>query len=427
MLRQHTNVMSAFRSFLLFGVGASMVDFSDALRTVLAHVQRLQAASVPLGEAVGLALAEDVASDVDMPPFDKSAMDGFAVVAADLHAAPRVLRVVEEIPAGAVPTRAVHPGECSRIMTGAPVPSGADAVVRVEDTKPGPADGETTVVKPIEAGGNICFRAEDVARGDVVLRAGHVIRPPEVALLGSCGCARVPVFRRPRVAMLSTGNEVVPVDRVPAPGQIRDANGPYLAARLRALGVEAASLGIAPDEPSRLRAALAEGMQYDALVVSGGVSRGDYDFVPAILRELGTELIFESVAMQPGRPTVFGVCGRTVVFALPGNPVSLMVTSELFLVPALRTMLGYREVNPRRRKAILAEPVHHRPGRLAYVPGILSETESGWTVRPLPYHGSAHVAALSQSDCLVVLPAEVAAVEAGSPVEVVMMTGDRSV
>jgi len=396
-----------------------MVSFEDALRLMLESVRRLEPARVPLADAVGLALAEDVASDVDMPPFDKSAMDGFAVIAADLAALPATLPVAQEIPAGAVPTGPLLPGQCARIMTGAPLPQGADSVVRIEDTTPGPEPRRVTFAKPIAAGANVCRQAEDVARGDLVLRAGHVVRPLEVPTLAACGLAQVPVYRRPTVAVLSTGDEVVPVAQVPGPGQIRDANSAYVAARLRLLGIEAALLGIAPDEPAGLKAALAEGMKCDALAVSGGVSAGDFDLVPGILAELGTEVLFDSVAMQPGRPTVFGRCGRTAVFGLPGNPVSVVVGTELFLVPALRAMMGYRDPLPPRRRARLAEAATHRPGRIAHVPGALDE-RSG-LVRPLPYHGSAHVHALSRANCLIVLPADEERVEAGTPVEVVLL------
>ena len=396
-----------------------MILFGDAVRTTMERVHRLEAARVPLCEALGMVLAEDVGSDVDMPPFRKSAMDGFAVVAADLADVPRVLRVTQDVPAGVVPTRAVGRGECARIMTGAPVPEGADTVVMVEATQPGPGKGEVTIQQRIDRGRNICLRAEDLAAGDVVLRAGHVIRAPEVAVLAACGRTEVSVCRKPSVAVLSTGNEVVPIDRVPEPGQIRDANSHYVAARLRRLGIEAVCLGIAPDEPAALKAALAEGMTRDVLAVSGGVSMGDYDLVPGLLKELGTEIFFEKVAMQPGKPTVFGRCGDTAVFGLPGNPVSVMVACELFLVPALRKMMGFADVHPPRRMATVVEPVTHRPGRVAHRPGVLTTTCDGPSVRPLPWHGSAHVHTMSAANCLIVLPADAAVVDASATVEVI--------
>ncbi|MBM4031655.1 MAG: molybdopterin molybdotransferase MoeA [Planctomycetes bacterium] len=398
-----------------------MVSFHDALRSVLECVPRLGPTRVPLPDAVGLVLAEDVASDVDMPPFDKSAMDGFAVVASDLARVPRTLRVVEEVPAGAVPKHPVGPGECARIMTGAPVPEGADAVVRIEDTEPGRSPGKVVIRKEAAKDANICFKAEDVARGDVVLPAGHLIGILDVPTLAACGCVRVPAFRRPEVALLSTGNEVVPVHRVPKGGQIRDANAPYLAARLRRLGIRPDLLGIAPDKPDRLKVFLSRGLNADVLLVSGGVSMGDYDLVPGILRELGVEVLFDSVAMQPGRPTLFGRCRNSFVFGLPGNPVSVLIAAELLALPALKKMMGYGEPSAPRHRARLLEPVRHRPGRLAHLPGVLAEWADGWEVRPLPYHGSAHVHALCQANCLIALPADATAIEPPATVEVVML------
>lgn len=396
-----------------------MIPFAEAIEITIEKIPCLEAVRVPLHGAVGMVLAEDVASDVDMPPFDKSAMDGFAVIAADLADAPRALAVTQEVPAGAVPTRAVVSGECARVMTGAPVPQGADTVVIVEETEAGPGDDEVTFLGPAQKGCNICWQAEDVKTGDVVLKAGHAIRAPEVAVLAACGCAEVAVYRKPSVAVLSTGSEVVPIDRVPEAGQIRDANSHYVAARLARLGIGVTPLGIAPDDPAALGDALAKGMAHDVLAVSGGVSMGDYDLVPGLLRELGTELFFEKVAMQPGKPTVFGRRGETVVFGLPGNPVSVLVASELFLVPALKTMMGFADVHPVRREATVTERVKHRPGRVAHVPGRLEEHDGGWTVRPLDYHGSAHIHAMGQANCLIVIPAHVAVVEAPAAVEVV--------
>jgi len=396
-----------------------MIPFQQAVSTVSDNIQRLDSASVPLHDALGMVLAADAASDVDMPPFDKSAMDGFAVVAADLADAPRTLRVIEDIPAGMVPSKVVRPGQCARIMTGAPVPEGADTVVMVEDTEPRPADDEVTFLRTAAKGLNICWQAEDVKAGDVVLPAGHAIRAAEVAVLAACGMAHVQVYRKPTIAVLSTGDEVVPIDETPAPGQIRDANSHYVAARLARLGIEAVPLGIVPDEPQALKAALAKGMDYDVLAVSGGVSMGDYDLVPGLLRELGTEVFFEKVAMQPGKPTVFGHKGRTTVFGLPGNPVSVLVASELFLVPAVRTMMGFADVHPLRRQAAIVERAAHKPGRVAHRPGVLEETSEGWAVRPLSYHGSAHIHALSRANCLIVLPADVAVAEPPAAVEVI--------
>jgi molybdopterin molybdotransferase len=400
-----------------------MIPFDDALRTVRDHTARLEPTSLHLPHALGMVLAEDIASDVNMPPFNKSAMDGFAVVAADLAEVPCSLPVAQNIPAGAVPTGPLRPGQCARIMTGAPVPEGADTVVRVELTEQGPGENEVTFRKAETKGRNICWKAEDVAAGDVVLRAGHCIRAPETALLAACGREQVAVFRKPSVAALSTGNEVVPINQVPKPGQIRDANSHYLAARFQRLGVPVKLLGIARDEESDLRQAIGEGLEHDVLILSGGVSMGDYDLVPGILKEAGAEILFDSVAMKPGRPTVYARCGDCAIFGLPGNPVSVLVASEILVLPAVRQMMGHAEAEAPRRRARLTATASHKPKRRSHVPGRLAETARGWTVQPLPYHGSAHIKALSEANALIVLPAGVARIEAGAETEVIEFHG----
>ena len=397
-----------------------MLEFDAAVAVIKANVPRLDPIAIPLAEVVGTVLAEDVVSDVDMPPFDKSAMDGFAVRAADLATVPCTLDVIEDIPAGTVPTRTVGAGQCARIMTGAPVPDGADTVVRVEDTDSTPGATRVTVQRAPQRGRNICPRAEDVRVGQVVLEAGHLVRAPETALLAGCGKTHVNVFRRPRVAVLSTGDEVVPIDRVPQPGQIRDANSHYVCARLeQALAIDAVNLGIAPDDPDGLRRCLAEGLTFDVLLVSGGVSMGDYDLVPGLLAELGVAFHFKQVAMQPGRPTVFGRRADTVLLGLPGNPVSVMVVTELFVLPALRTMMGHAQADPPLTDAQLEGSVRHKPNRRAHVPGALQRGPGGGTVRALPYHGSAHVHALSLANAFIVVPKGVAMLEGPARVQVI--------
>ncbi len=400
-----------------------MIPFDEALRTVLGHTARLDPTPAPLPHALGMVLAEDVAADVDMPPFNKSAMDGFAVVAADLAELPCSLPVVRNIPAGALPSGPLAPGQCARIMTGAPVPDGADTVVRVELTEQGPGEHEVTFRKAEKKGSNICWRAEDVAAGDVVLRAGHCIRAPETALLAACGRDQITVFRKPSVAILSTGDEVVPISQVPEPGQIRDANSHYLSARLHKLGVPVTLLGIARDEEGDLRQAIGEGLEHDVLVLSGGVSMGDYDLVPGVLKDAGAAILFDSVAMKPGRPTVYARCGECAIFGLPGNPVSVLVSCEVLVLPAIRKMMGHAETEAPRRRARLTEAASHKPKRRSHLPGRLAETAKGWTVQPLPYHGSAHIEALGRANALIVLPAGVPRIEAGADAEVIEFHG----
>ena len=404
-----------------------MISFEEAYRTVIETAGRLgpgAKTNVPLEESLGLALAEDVRSDRDIPPFNRSAMDGYALRSADVARCPAELDVAEVVPAGRMPQREVARGRCAKIMTGAPVPEGADAVVMVEHTEAA-GEGRVRILLPVEAGANVCLLGEDLRRGDTVLRAGRSIRPQEIAVLASLGFAEVPVFAPPRVAVLSTGNEIVPVGSPVKPGQVRDCNAYSFAARAGLEGARVALLGIASDDVEALDTLLADGLTRDMLVISGGVSVSERDLVPDSLRRLGVELIFEKVAMKPGRPTVFGLRGRTLVFGLPGNPVSVQVIAELLVVPALRLLSGHAEAGPRTARAILTAAVKHKGGRRTHVPVALGasevEGEARLTATPVEYHGSGDFVGFSRADALAVLPEAPGKMEAGTAVDVVLL------
>jgi len=375
---------------------------------------------VALEDAVGLVLAEDVISDVDLPPFRKSAMDGYAVRSEDLVAVPAELEVVEEVMAGQVPRRSVGPRQCAKVMTGAPVPQGADSVVMVEHTQPA-APGKVRVLRRVDKGRDICDKGEDIAKGQVALPRGTMIRPQEAAVLAATGKARVAVIPRPTVALLPTGNEVVEAGCTPGPGQVRDCNTHSLKARLGRLGIRPSYLGIARDEPDSLRRLLEEGLRSDVLIVSGGVSMGDLDLVPETLRALGVELLFERLAVKPGRPTVFGRRHRTLVFGLPGNPVSTLVIAELLLVPALRAMMGYPDPAPRIVEAVLEGPLSHKGNRRSYLPVRLRFEGGRWSARPVEYHGSADIVGFSRGNAVAAVPEGVRRLEAGERTQVVLL------
>ncbi|HEX6913269.1 MAG TPA: gephyrin-like molybdotransferase Glp, partial [Longimicrobium sp.] len=338
---------------------ADWLSAGDALRTVLAGVHPLGTEERPLLDALGSVLAEDAVSPVDLPPWDNSAMDGFAVRAADVRgasaAAPRVLRVVDDVPAGHFASRGVGPGEAIRIMTGAPVPAGADSVVRVEHTDGGrgigTAEGTVTVVSDVDAGRNVRPRGEDVRRGDAVLRTGTVLRAPELAVAAAVGRARLSVVRRPVVAVLASGDELVPVEEfheVRAGRRIVSTNSYALAAQLAESGMEARVLGIARDTPESLREHLARAAGCDALVTTAGISVGEHDHVLGALRSIDTEVDFWRVRIRPGSALAFGRVGGLdgiPWFGLPGNPVSTLVTFELFVRPALLRMAGHTRVH----------------------------------------------------------------------------------
>jgi len=396
---------------------------TEALETVLARAPRLAPAEVLLLDGLGAVLAETVLSDLDLPPFNKSAMDGFAVRSADLAALPADLDVVEDLPAGVAPTRPLVRGMCARIMTGAPVPAGADTVVRVEYTEM-LLDRRVRVLRAEPPGANICARGEDVRRGAAVLEPGHVLGPAEAGLLASVGRERVAVYRRPRVAVLATGDELVPASAVPGPGRIRDANSWGLLAACRRAGVPAEPLGIARDTEADLAARVAAGLARDVLVVSGGVSMGEWDLVPKVLEAAGVTTHFAAVRMKPGKPTVFATRGQTLVFGLPGNPVSTLVAFRLLVWPALRKMMGHPRPAPPPVEAVLAGPVVVGGDRTTFLPARLAWDGRRWVAEAVPTHGSADLVAFASADALVVL--EPGRYDAGAPVPALPLDPDRA-
>lgn len=422
-----------------------MIPFEEALFAALEGARPLEARRVPLAEAVGLFLAEDAVSDTDLPPFDRSAMDGYALRASDLAEAGGELEVTGEISAGEEPAVQVAPGECVRIFTGAVVPEGADAVAIQEIASRVVAreGGEDRVrfAKAVEKGANIARRGEDVRADEVLLRAGTRLGAAEIALAAAAGLVQFSVIPRPCVSVLSTGNELVPPGGPVRPGRIRDANGPALVARLRSAGFDTVSfLGIAPDDAAETTSKIERGLESDCLLVSGGVSVGDRDIVPEVLEQLGVEFRFTSVAIKPGKPTKFGLKGRHVVFGLPGNPVSALVVTELFVLPALRKMAGEpgsaRDVLRNWRRGTLTAEVRKKAGRRMFAPGRLADARAGEgahagparlcaEIEPLEYHGSADLAAYSRANVVFTLPAEAVGARAGDGVEFYMREDRR--
>ena len=398
-----------------------MLSVEDALAVVLREAKPLPSEEVALAEALGRVLAEDVAADRDLPPFDRSAMDGYALRAADVAQAPCALELVGEVRAGDWPTLNVGPGQAAKIMTGAPLPPGATAVQQVEKTRP-LDEFRVTIEAAVGEGQHVAPRGSEVRAGDVVLERGRVIDPAAIAVLATTGQARVRVARRPVVAVLVTGDEIVDVASVPGPSQIRNSNGPAVAAQARLAGASVRLLGVAPDRRDATVAALGDGLAgVDVLLVSGGVSAGDYDLVEPALVELGTTLFFTKVAIKPGAPLVFGRRGETLVFGLPGNPVSAQVTFDLFARAALLRLQGARVASRPRVGVELAGPFRNRSGRTCHLPARIRFEDGRLVARGLRSTGSGDLVAHARANALVVLEAGRVQAERGETAEAVLL------
>ncbi|MEX2625228.1 MAG: gephyrin-like molybdotransferase Glp [Acidimicrobiia bacterium] len=380
-----------------------MKPLRQAQLEVLASLPLLPAMPIPLLEAVGLALAQAVTAPHPVPPFTNSAMDGYAVQSADLVSVPVVLSVTEDVPAGRVATKSVTPGTAIKIMTGAPLPDGADAVVRVEDTDQ--QNGLVNIKVAVPPGTSVRRAGGDMEEGAEVLRGGVRLGPSEIGVLANLGISHPTLRRRPRVAMASTGDELVQAEGPPlGPGQIRDSNRPMLIAALTELGVEVVDLGHIPDDAVVLRSALAQGAERaDVVVTSGGVSMGEYDLVKAVLSELG-EVGFWQVAMQPAKPFAFGKVAGRPFFGLPGNPVSSFVAFEQFLRPALLKMMGATRLFRPRIQGKTRVVLETDPAKTVFV-RVRTWMEEGerWS-EPSGEQGSNVLSALAASDALAVVP-----------------------
>jgi molybdopterin molybdotransferase len=400
-----------------------MIPVAQALQIVAEQTRTLPDERIDLTCALHRILAEDIIADTDLPPFDRAQMDGYAVQAADVANAPARLKIVGESAAGAGWHHEMKTGEAVRIMTGAPVPKGADAVQQVELTRELNGGGTVEILNSVEAGRSIVRQAAEITAGVTVLKAGEEINAAAIATLASFGYAQVKVGKRPRVAIMATGSELVDVDQKPARDQIRDSNNYTIAAYAALAGATVERLPLCGDDTEGLQTQMREAAaRCDMLITSGGVSMGVYDFTKAALKELGAEIFFERVALRPGKPTVFARLGSTLIFGLPGNPVSVSVTFNLFARTALRLMQRATESALREDYAVLAHDLKGSLDRESYLPAVLSTGENGVLLaQPLKWGGSSDFVSFAHATALINVPAGSKAIAAGSIVRVALL------
>jgi molybdopterin molybdotransferase len=424
-----------------------MLSVEEALQKILDAVDVLEEESVPILESLGQVLAEDIKSDIDVPPLDNSAMDGYAVQSQDIKGAsektPVFLRVIDTVLAGSISQQEVLPGTAARIMTGAPLPRGADSVVQFEDTKdeknePTSTDQPSTrvgIFSEARPGLNVRLAGEDISRGKVILKKGTVIRPAEIGLMASIGCVRVKVIRRPLVAVLSTGNELVDISQSLPEGKIYDSNAYSIASLVKRYGCTPKMLGIARDDEIELVSKLKQAQEFDMLLTTGGVSMGDYDMVKDILARDG-EMVFWKVRVKPGKPLAFGKIkgkdknGREKSIphlGLPGNATSCMVSFEIFVRPALLKMMGKKNIAKPTVEAILENTIKNDAGRRIYDRAIIEKRDGHYYARLTGPQGSGILTSMSLANGLVLIPEDKEMVNKGETVQVLMLDWNEEV
>ena len=395
-----------------------MIDIDDACARVLANVKAGDVVRTSLREALGRTLAKPVCTDVDYPPFDRAVMDGYAVRAADVADAPVTLRVAGQIAAGSDLEVTIGPGEAARINTGAPIPPGADAVVRVEETECGATGDVVEIRSSVPTGRFITPRAEYVRAGDTILTPGTRLTPLAIGAAATAGAHEVSVFRRPSVAILGTGDELVEIDRTLTGAQIRNSNQYLLEAMVTAEGAEPVILGTAHDDRDALRRKISLGAESDVLCITGGISMGAFDFVPEVLEALGATFHVRKMAIKPGRPTIFATLpDATPVFALPGNPASAFVGFILLVKPALAVIEGRSATGPRFIEARLDGAIGAVRDRRTFLPARASRSsDGGWVAKPVSWHGSGDAFGMATADALIMRPPHAGAANSGDTV-----------
>ncbi len=401
----------------------SMIQVQEALDKILTKIQFKGVEKVSLDQALGRVMAEDVVSRINNPPLDNSAMDGYAVIAGDIQSAtpenPVKLEMVEEIAAGYTAKGTLKPGQTMRIMTGAPIPPGADAVLMQEDTQ---KDGDSILcLDRADVEENIRRAGEDIKIGESVLKKGTTLSPAHIGMLAVIGRSQIAVSQRPTVSILSTGDEILELDETPQGPQIFNSNGHMLAAQIKSAGGIPIYLGIAKDTEKDLMEKFEWALKADIVVSSGGVSVGDYDLVKSTLQKMGQDMLFWKVAMKPGKPLAFGRIGKTPIFGLPGNPVSSFVSFEQFVRPSLRKVLGCSDLSHKTVQAKLTRTINKKPGRLHFLSSIVSWTDGEYTVTPAGEQGSGILKSAANANGLLIFPLEAEEIKQGQEVAVQML------
>jgi molybdopterin molybdotransferase len=403
-----------------------MITVDEALNKILSNVYPLGSEKVSILDGLGRVISEDIQANRDIPPLDNSAMDGYALKYEDVQKAssndPVRLEVIEDLPAGFISKKKLERGKAIRIMTGAPIPKGADAVIPVEETKK--ENGSVLIFKTVGLGENIRKSGEDVKKGDRVISKGDMIRPAGVGMLASVGRSFVSVYQRPLVAVLCTGDELVDVDGELEEVKIISSNSYTLSAQVKESGAIPIQLGIAKDNKEEIEEKLRQGIRADVLISSAGVSVGDYDFVKDVMKHLGMEMVFWKVAMRPGQPLAFGTIARKPVFGLPGNPVSSMISFEQFVRPSLLKMMGCRQLFRPVIEAILKEEIKKIVGRRYFIRGSVSFEKGEYFVTTTGEQGSGILRSMVKANGLIVIPEDQEIARAGDKVRVQML--DRS-
>ncbi len=398
-----------------------MISVEEALEILLSNLPERKVERVPFQESLGRVLAENLMATSDIPPFYRSSMDGYAVLAADVENPPVELRIAGESRAGGGIPGTLKSGEAIATMTGAPVPEGADAVQVIEQCEIIDGGRKVRILKPVKAHENIAPRGSEAKAGNVVLAAGHRVGPAEIAVMATFGYGEVKVYGKPAVAIFATGDELVEFDQMPQPDQIRNSNAYCLASQLRLMGLESDYLGIVRDDREELRRKMLAGLERDVLIITGGVSMGEYDFVRDVFQDLELEILFSKVAIKPGKPTVFARRGNKLVFGLPGNPISALITFECFVRPVLGRLCGAANPELPRMKGELLADMRQSPGRTAFLPAWVTWQDDGWKVDPLRWKSSADIIGFTGANATFIFPKNRDLLSRGEIVEIMLL------